>query len=382
MNYVRFIINALSKVMVTISPFGVFGQSVHIMPGAKMVMNGTVRLVLNNASFVNDGIFAEDNSTVVFTGNSPVAVIGGTSNISFGNLSIQKSSGNVLMNKDITMTGTINMVTGNLQLNNRKILLGNSGSISGESNSSYITGTTGGSVNVTRTFTVNTALNPGNIGAELRIDGTTGTKVGAISIQRTHIPESLSNGGLGIPRVYTITNSTGLPISNARLRFFYVDPELSGNSEANIEIWKRSGAGSFFVPIGKDGNDATQNWVFKSGIADVSSFTLSSQSEVSVMRTGNNQLNATGEEPIGNSKLASAYPNPAKDKFTVNVYSEESKKMSIELYDVTGHLLQTKEVKCVRGTNIIQWNISNYASGVYYLSFKNHSVKNIKIIKE
>lgn len=346
-----------------------------------MVMNGTAKLVLNNASFINDGDFIAGSSTVVFTGSIPVATIGGATTTSFGNLSIQKSSGDVLLNKDITMGGTINMITGNIRLNNRNVALGNSGSISGESNSSYITGPSGGSITVTRSFTSAIALNPGNIGAELKITGGSG-KVGAVTIQRTHVPESLSTGGSGIQRVFTITPPVGLVILSARLRFFYVDPELNGSTESALEVWTRSGAGHFFVPLGKDNNDATQNWVLKDGITELSAFTLATEGEISVMRNSNGGLNPAGEETLGNSMLASAYPNPAKDNFFVTITTREVKKVSIQLFDVSGHLLQTKEVNCMRGGNIVQWDISKYASGVYYLSFKNHTVKNIKIIKE
>jgi hypothetical protein len=383
MNYIRFITNALSKVMVTISPFGVFGQSVHIMPGGKMVMNGTVKLVLNNASFINDGNFAAESSTVIFTGNNSVATIGGTASTSFRNLFVQKSSGNILLNNNISSNGTVNMFTGNLLLNNHDLNLGSAGRILGETNTSRITSNNGGSVFVSRTFSANTALNPGNIGAELEIVDATGTKAGVFTIQRTHSVETLISGGQSIQRGYMITNTKNGVLSNVRLRFFYLDPELAGNDEASLSMFTRSGAGNFLIDIGKDDSNAAQNWVSKGGLTDVGFFTLSSQSGGAVFRTGNNRLNPAGtDEAFVNSSMARAYPNPTANRFTVELFSKETRKITIQLYDEAGQLLRQKEVNCVAGSNTLQWDIGNYPSGIYYLSFKNHPTKNIKIIKE
>jgi hypothetical protein len=50
--------------------------------------------------------------------------------------------------------------------------------------------------------------------------------------------------------------------------------------------------------------------------------------------------------------------------------------------DQSGRLLQRKRISCSIGMNIISWNISGYASGVYYIGSESNVLKNIKIIRQ
>src|SRR5258708_3918752 len=108
MNNIKFIKYNLPKIIAVLFPVGMFGQAVHLTAGSKMVMNGNVTMVLNNAGIVNDGNFTAGNSTIMFTGNALVAPISGTNSSSFNNITINKSSGDVQLNNDIAMNGVIN----------------------------------------------------------------------------------------------------------------------------------------------------------------------------------------------------------------------------------------------------------------------------------
>lgn len=67
----------------------------------------------------------------------------------------------------------------------------------------------------------------------------------------------------------------------------------------------------------------------------------------------------TGLDEIGNSAQVNIYPNPAKDKITVQV-SDLMKNYQIKLYNTTGQLMLQ--------TRIDEIDISNFANGVYILS--------------
>jgi hypothetical protein len=376
MNHIKLIRNILPGVIILLT-LGANGQAVHLTTGSKMVMNGTVKLVLNNSGFVNDGSFTAGNSSVLLTGNAAVAGIGGTNASSFNNMSINKSSGIVQLNNDISVSSIITMLNGNLELNNHSLNLGNSGSIAGESDQSHITGVNGGSVFVTGKQIPGNPFNPGNIGAELL----TNDNLGPLTIERRHVSETLPDGVQSIDRSFDIFGSKLPVFFDVRLRFFYLDTELDGNDENGLMLWTRSGAGNFLIPLGRDSNDATGNRVIKNGLDQLSHFTLASDGGGPAIRDIENVRN----RPVTNSfteTSATIYPNPAHDKFVISVFSKEAKEMAIRLYDQSGRLLQQKEIYCLAGMNTIAWNLSGYAAGIYYLSFKNQQQKNIKIIKE
>ena len=73
-----------------------------------------------------------------------------------------------------------------------------------------------------------------------------------------------------------------------------------------------------------------------------------------------------------------AYPNPTQDVVNVLI-NKNFEKASIDVYNLIGQHLQTKEVK-YRSTPI---SLKNYPSGVYILKIKtDNQTESIKIIKK
>ncbi|MFK8102805.1 MAG: T9SS type A sorting domain-containing protein, partial [Saprospiraceae bacterium] len=61
-------------------------------------------------------------------------------------------------------------------------------------------------------------------------------------------------------------------------------------------------------------------------------------------------------------------PNPVtENNFTVNYFSEKEGPVLLELFDVAGKLLQTRNWSVTNGDNNLEMNISDYGSGVYLL---------------
>jgi hypothetical protein len=78
----------------------------------------------------------------------------------------------------------------------------------------------------------------------------------------------------------------------------------------------------------------------------------------------------------------SVYPNPAKA--TVTVTFNAIGNCTLKLTDVSGTALQTKTVIAIKGTNIIQLDVSHYAAGVYFvtLSSENNRIQPLRFIKQ
>jgi hypothetical protein len=70
-----------------------------------------------------------------------------------------------------------------------------------------------------------------------------------------------------------------------------------------------------------------------------------------------------------NNPVFSIYPNPAKT--TVTVMFSATGNCTIKLADVSGTALQTRTVTAIKGTNIIQLDVSRYATGVYFVTLIN-----------
>lgn len=73
------------------------------------------------------------------------------------------------------------------------------------------------------------------------------------------------------------------------------------------------------------------------------------------------------------------YPNPFNDNFTVQVTTEITEPVTLEIYSVNGALL---EIVTMNNSNVII-DMSQYAGGIYYISaYSNNAVLfNEKVIK-
>jgi len=85
--------------------------------------------------------------------------------------------------------------------------------------------------------------------------------MGSVTIIRSHVPLISGNGEQSIQRSFNITSSNFFNAGfNATLRFFYLDNELNGAAENDLQLWaifseSTFAGGNSFAPIGKDAND-------------------------------------------------------------------------------------------------------------------------------
>jgi hypothetical protein len=371
-NYLR---AALFNCLTLVLPACVYAQGIHITPGANMVMNGDIKLVLNNAGLITNGNFVPAQSSVILFGTgSTQSWLGGSAAVSFNRIVMNRQA-DVMLKGNITIDDTLTMMKGNLQLNNYTLNL--NGIIKGENNQSSVTGTSGGAIRISTKLNAPHEVNPGNIGLEITSLANLGTTV----IVRRHIQQMLANGVQSIQRYFTVSAANNAQL-NATLRFFYLDKELAGANESTLTGWKGADLGNYWLLNGRlDSVDVTANYLVMAGIDHFTRYTLGAESTTGTL-TRVARLDSLHNIPLFKPvTTVQVYPNPLYEQFILALASESEKEYTIGLYDQFGHLLQTKKVRCRSGLNQVSWNVNQYAAGIYYLVFESRSLPNIKLIK-
>jgi hypothetical protein len=75
-----------------------------------------------------------------------------------------------------------------------------------------------------------------------------------------------------------------------------------------------------------------------------------------------------------------AYPNPAKANVTIKI-NALTQKTVLNLYDIQGRLVMQKQVTLANGDNLVEWDVSNIAPGIYYVEAGKTGMR-AKIVKQ
>jgi len=75
-----------------------------------------------------------------------------------------------------------------------------------------------------------------------------------------------------------------------------------------------------------------------------------------------------------------AYPNPARENVIIKI-NALTQKTVLNMYDVQGRLVMQKQVILAGGDNLIDWNVSNIAPGIYYVEAGKTGMR-VKIVKQ
>lgn len=242
------------------------------------VRNGTAltvtnsHFILNNTDLHCDGSLDATNATVWLTGSNNTSFNGAGTPLA-GVLNLNTSPASTLtLNTTLQVSSALNFQQGVINLNGQQLQLTGAGQLLSESETSHLTGITGGSVTASAIGVSNPLqLNIGNLGAAL----TSSANLGNVSISRSQQPASNpgSSSLQGIQRTYLIQPQNNSAL-NATLRFYYLNEELNGKDPATLTLWK-STDGITWLPMGADTRSAAGKYVEKTGIADLSYWTLS-----------------------------------------------------------------------------------------------------------
>ena len=228
-------------------------QTYFKIAGGNVKAKGNPHLVLKDATWVNNGQFTADSSTVSFTGTQS-DTIDGSSSTTFWNVNVNKTSGNVALKTDAGIDSALMMNGGLFNLNGRDLTLGtDDGVIVNESETKRIIGPNGGEVIKVAVLNSPSNANPGNMG----LDITSGASLGATVIKRGHLPQNLPQG-VSINRYFDISPSTNSGL-NASVKMSYFDAELNGLDETILESWNDDGTN--WINIFPDAADDGANYV-------------------------------------------------------------------------------------------------------------------------
>jgi Secretion system C-terminal sorting domain len=229
-------------------------------------------ITLQDMNLINNGTINQTKGGFLFTGSNN-NTISGSSTSTFNKFEIAKASGKkITLQQNININSLVAFSGGLIDLNSNNIALLPNAYLLDESETSRITGVSGGFVTVGQA-TVNgpNALNIGLVGATI----TSAQNLGSLQISRTHKPAVNPANPLftGVQRSYIITpqNNTAL---NATLKFNYFDAELNGKDENTLVLW-RSVDGINWSNFGFDSRNTVDNYVTKNSIAAFSIWTLS-----------------------------------------------------------------------------------------------------------
>ncbi len=242
-----------------------------LQPGSTLTVAGG-NLVVNNTDLLTNGAFNASTGTVVVTGSNNSS-LGGLGVPIIQALTLNTTSISTLsLSGNIQVSSAVNFQNGLLNLNGNQLQLTGSGVLQSESETSHLTGPLGGSVTASAAAVSNPdQLNIGNLGAEL----TTTVNLGAVTITRSQVAATNpGNSSLhGIERTYLIQPQNDAAL-NATLRLYYLNEELNGDDPSQLNLWT-SADGVNWSAVGADSYDVTNKYAEKTGIAQLSYWTLS-----------------------------------------------------------------------------------------------------------
>ncbi|QNA43211.1 T9SS type A sorting domain-containing protein [Lacibacter sediminis] len=244
---------------------------IKITAGTTVKSNKSVYLVSSKMNILTNGTLQLDQNagTLKLTGNTDDS-IAGNGTVILNRLQISKNSGTkVNLQKNISVSSECVFATGNLNLDNYEIDLGNNGALINESeiNRAYTNGT--GKIKSTVILNSPSGINPGNLGAVI----TSGANFGSTTISRGHkAQQNVFGTGNSIQRYYDIApaNNTNL---NATLRLYYFDNELNGVPETGLSQW-RSQNNINWVFMCSNTSNSFGNYVESGGISSMARWTL------------------------------------------------------------------------------------------------------------
>jgi len=105
-----------------------------------------------------------------------------------------------------------------------------------------------------------------------------------------------------------------------------------------------------------------------------------SQDDVNVSINSNSAV--TGLDDISQIKVEGIFPNPVTDKTVIAINLQKNAQVHLVLTDITGRVLQDKNLDLTTGANQIKLDLSNHSAGVYHVALSNASHKTtLKLVK-
>ena len=345
----RTIINSL--IMLMIFTIGLDSQGLTIGSGATFSLGSATLFLPGNWN--NAGTFFPGTGTVTLNGTSNQTITN-ASGETFLDLNVQKPSGDVVLNNDITINGNLTLTNGDLDLNGHIITLGATALLN-ETAGNTVKGISG-----VITTTRDLGANPGNV-AGLGVNISSSPALGSTVIERGHRPDTIGTSN-SIRRYYKITptNNSGL---NATASFYYDDSELNNLTEAYLGLYKSTDNGLNWLAVEGTLN-TTGNYFIATNIESFSKWSLFSTtnppSDVEEKKT------AEKESPEVYA-LGQNYPNPFNAVTTIAYEVASAEQVTLIIYNTLGQeVARLVNERKSAGRYEVRWDASNMPTGVYF----------------
>ncbi len=338
-------------ILMMVFAVSISAQGISIGGGTTFSLGGAALSLPNNWS--NAGTFTAGTGTVIFNGPSGNQIITGVSPEAFQNLTVNKTSGEVVLNNTITVNGTLTITSGDINLNGETLLLGTSATLA-ETPGNTVKGTSG-VIMTTRAL----GASPGNV-AGLGADISSSLALGVTTVVRGHSPDTVGTSN-SICRYYKITptNNSGL---NATITFKYDQSELNNLTESMLEVFNSINDGEDWNSV--TGSLDTLNNTVR--VSDIGSFNMWSFFSSSNPPVGIGQEEQAPEIPKVYA-LSQNYPNPFNPATSISFDLPKQSSVVLKIFDVLGREVATLvNAELAAGKYTKTWNATSFTSGVYF----------------
>ncbi len=218
---------------------------IRILSGTNLINTGS--LIVKDIGIINNGTFNNSIGTIVFNGSENSTVGGNGENV-FNNLIVNKTlqTAKVILSGDITLNGTLTLMTGDLDLYDNVLVIGPSASISGESNSNIIfssfnNGSRGYLTTTRNYFTPLSSETFGNIGITL----STTVPTGNTTIRR-YFDAAAIGINTGMSKQFSIVPAVNTDL-NATMVMKYFGSECQGLNPSAMETYFSINGGTSWI---------------------------------------------------------------------------------------------------------------------------------------
>jgi len=203
------------------------------------INNGATFTIGNSGRVIAGGDLA-CAGTLTYAGTTPQIALAQAANIT-GNLVINNSAGVTLQNA-LTISGTLTITSGYLDMNGYDINLGTTGTLVENRPLNRVVydgvGNSYGEIIATNRTINNTNTSVAGLALFLN-RGTSGSLV--VDVARRHSPPTLTTGVKSIKKLYKITATSGA-ITNGTVRIHYAPLEFNGLSTTDGRLWRYTGS--------------------------------------------------------------------------------------------------------------------------------------------
>lgn len=347
------------------------------------VNTGSVVAVLDNANLRNNAsetaISPNNEGTLLFSG-SDAAAAGGDFATAFHILSVNKPASELRLGTDATATGGVNLIAGDVNLQDATLDLGNTASIAGETypdgNRLYCASDATGRIRAVRNLVTGTNNDIAGLGIDLSV---TGIPPGNTVLYRGHQvqeDDEFTATGTSIGRYYDLEPAVAQG-SVYSMVFRYHELDLGTVPEDNFVFYRsesfgvapdweewglENGPGSPGAPtVGLAVHGTSANAVSLEGINAYKRWTVS---KPKLSNVGLTTQTAT------ENGLA-IYPNPAAEYFTVAVNSaQKHPDVALEVLDLTGKTVRSLRTALSEGGNEFAFDRAGMPSGIYIVRLR------------